>query len=155
MAEPPAATDEAAGHIAGALAIGYVVAIAGEALRTFPLDFLDLLLVATIASANVLRPPPPPAPARRSRRRAAPPPSERVGISRNAVSRALNIPLETVRRRIAVLVRKKVLNEQADGLVFAPDNPLGLGHNPRLADVNLTLLRRLFAGLKANGIRLD
>ncbi len=156
MAEQNAAAEPtAAARVAGALSTAYVVAIAGEVLRSFPLDFLDLLLVYTIASGNVPRPPAlPQTPARRRRRVAAPLP-ERVGISRNAVSRALNVPLETVRRRVAVLVHKKVLNEQADGLIFAADNPLGLGRNPRVAEVNLGLLRQLFHGLKANGIKLE
>jgi hypothetical protein len=139
-------------RLAGTLSIAYMMAIAGKVLRTFPLDFLDLLLVTTIANSNVVRPAEPPAKKRRPARGAAP---ERTGISRNAVSRALNVPLETVRRRIAGLIDKKVLREQPDGLVFSADNPIGLGNNAELAAFNMEMLRVLFRSLKANGIKLD
>lgn len=151
MPGPTAGHPEAdAARIAGALSIAYIVAIAGEVLHTFPLDFLDLLLVFTIAGANVARPE-----GATKRKGAAGPLPERLGISRNAVSRALNVPLETVRRRIGVLLEKKVLEEQFDGLVFASENPLGIGNNAKLQTANVELLRQLFRGLKAAGIKLD
>src|SRR6201999_2988499 len=37
-------------------------------------------------------------------------------VSRNAISRFLNLPFETTRRRIAQLVELEVLTESADGL---------------------------------------
>ena len=148
MSTKAAAAESDAARIAANLSIGYVVAMAGEMLHAFPIDFLDLLLVFTVASANAA-PPPQDRPARKG---AA---AQRTGISRNAVSRALNLPLETVRRRIGNLIAKKVFVEQADGLVFSPDNPLGLGSNAHLAAVNLEHLRQLFHGLKAIGLKLD
>lgn len=138
-------------RVAGGLSIAYMMAIASKVLRTFPLDFLDLLLVTTIANSNAARAAE--APAKKRRTAAAPP--ERPGISRNAVSRTLNVPLETVRRRVAQLIGKKILLEQADGLVFAPDNPIGLGDNAELNAFNLEMLRVMFRGLKANGVKLD
>ena len=146
MSTKSGAAEADAARIAANLSIGYVVAMAGEMLHAFPIDFLDLLLVFTVASANVAPQDQPP------RKGAA---ALRTGISRNAVSRALNLPLETVRRRIGNLIAKKVFIEQADGLVFAPDNPLGLGSNAHLATVNLEHLRQLFRGLKAIGLKLD
>jgi hypothetical protein len=140
-------------RIAGRLSIAYMMAAASEVLRRFPIDFLDVLLVTTVANSNAAERPKP-VPGRRGSR-AAPPQSERSGISRNALSRALNVPLETVRRRVAGLIEKKVLLEQSDGLVFSPDNPLGLGNNSELWAFNLELLRQLFRGLKAAGIDLD
>jgi hypothetical protein len=77
------------------------------------------------------------------------------GISRNAISRLLNVPLETVRRRVAGLIDEGVLVEQADGLVFSQTNPLGIGNNPELYAFNIELLRQLFRHLKAAGIDLD
>jgi hypothetical protein len=94
-------------------------------------------------------------PGRGGRKRAATPPPERAGISRNAVSRMLNVPLETVRRRVAGLIEQKVLMEQADGLVFSPENPMGLGNNADISLFNLGLLRQLFRQLKDAGIDLD
>ena len=134
-------------RLAAGLSIGYAVAMAGEMLNAFPLDFLDLLLVFTIARANAA--PPPESKARRAATVLTP------GISRNAVSRALNLPLETVRRRIGNLLAKKILIEQTDGLVLSPDNPLGLGGNAHMAAINLEHLRQLFRGLKAIGLKLD
>ena len=148
MSTKAGAAEADAARIAANLSIGYIVAMAGEMLHAFPIDFLDLLLVFTVASANAAPPPPDQQP----RKGAA---AQRAGISRNAVSRALNLPLETVRRRIGNLIAKKVFVEQADGLVFASDNPLGLGSNAQLAAVNLEHLRQLFRGLKAIGLKLD
>ncbi len=140
-----AAADDA--RIAGQLSIAYMMAIAGKVLRSFPIDLLDLLLVTMIANFNAT-----PQPAMKARAGAA---VEKTGISRNAVSRALNVPLETVRRRVAALIAKDILREQADGLVFSPDNPMGLGNNAELNAFNLEMLRQLFRGLKAGGVKLD
>ncbi len=145
--------DASDARVAGALSVAYMMAIAGKVLRTFPLDFLDLLLVTTIANFNTAPSASAPAKKRRPAKYAAP--AVRIGISRNAVSRALNVPLETVRRRVAGLIRQGVLLEQSDGLAFAPDNPIGLGNNAELNAFNLEMLRVLFRGLKANGIKLD
>jgi hypothetical protein len=139
------------GQIAGQLAMTYMMAVAGEMLRRFPIDFLDLLLISTIANANAA--PRAAEPVRGGGRKPAT--SGRAGISRNAVSRMLNVPLETVRRRVAGLIAQKVLVEQADGLAFATDNPMGIGNNKELYAFNLELLRRLFRELKAAGIDLD
>ena len=144
-------SDDDSALIASRLSIAYMTAIASELSRTFPLDFLDLLLVGTIANFNASAAPV--KPKRRGRPSKAPPLT--AGISRNAVSRALNVPLETVRRRVAVLIQKKVLREQADGLVFQPENPLALGSNTQFQAFNMEMLRQLFRGLKANGIKLD
>src|ERR1700761_9632972 len=137
-------------RLAGRLSIAYMMAAASEVLRRFPVDFLDLLLITTIANFNAMTPPEP-----RMRGGRMTPAPARAGISRNAISRAVNVPLETVRRRVAALIEKKVLLEQEDGLVFSPDNPIGLGNNADLLDTNLELLRQLFRGLKAQGIELD
>jgi hypothetical protein len=141
------------GRIAGQLAMSYMMQMAGEFLRRFPIDFLDLLLVTTIANVNNMAPPAPPP--RRGRKHMEADISGPSGISRNAISRLLNVPLETVRRRVAGLIDEGVLVEQADGLVFSQTNPLGIGNNPELYAFNIELLRQLFRNLKAGGIDLD
>jgi hypothetical protein len=135
------------GRAAAGLSIAYLVAVVGRTLCTVPLDVLDLLLIATVFNVNAAG-----APADKGGKGAG---EGWVGVSRNAVSRALNVPLETVRRRAAKLIKNKVLREQADGLVFQPDNPVGPGENAELAAFNLEMLRQLFRGLKASGIKLD
>lgn len=141
--------DEA--RVAGRLSIAYMMAVASEVLRRFPVDMLDLLLITTISNMNLAAD----ALSGPDGERLANPAPDRAGVSRNAVSRAINVPLETVRRRIAGLIEKKVLVERDDGIVFSPDNPMGLGNNTDLAELNLALLRQLFHGLKAAGIDLD
>jgi len=136
-------------RIVGRLSVAYMMAIAGEVLRNIPIDLLDLLLVTTVANFNAL--PPDERPGRRGANRVD---SGKIGISRNALSRAVSVPLETVRRRVAGLIERKVLVEQADGLVFSTDNPLGLGNNTALTAFNIQMLRRLFQGLKEQGIDL-
>lgn len=77
------------------------------------------------------------------------------GISRNQLSRALNVPLETVRRRVAVLLEKRVIRERANGLVVPERQPLGaLDNHAALLAHNAQALRRLFRDLKAEGVRL-
>jgi hypothetical protein len=135
-------------RMVGRQTITYLVSVIGEALRTIPLDILDLLLVATVANFNFQRRKDPSGGARRQ-------PGTRRGISRNAVSRTLNVPLETVRRRVGVLIAQQILVEQPDGLVFVTKNPMGLGEDDALYARNLELVRELFRGLKAAGVDLD
>lgn len=119
------------------------MAIVTEVLRSSPLDFLDLLIVTAVSDANH-RPPPGGETCTGLR-----------GISRNAVSRRLNVPLETVRRRVAGLVVQKVLVEQPDGLVFSSANEVGLGGNAELDALNLKMLRHLYRELRQQGVPLD
>ncbi|MEI9995782.1 MAG: hypothetical protein WDM91_14395 [Rhizomicrobium sp.] len=133
---------------AARLATAYILSLVGEVLRTIPIDLVDLLIVTAVSNANLAAGPGDTAlGARRT--------PAHIGISRNAVSRALNIPLETVRRRVAGLIARQVLAARPDGLVFMPDNPLGLGDNAALQAFNLQQLRTLFHNLKALGVALD
>jgi DNA-binding Lrp family transcriptional regulator len=77
------------------------------------------------------------------------------GISRNQLSRALNVPLETVRRRVAVLLDKKVIRERENGLVVPERHPLGaLANHGELIARNAQALRQLVLDLKAQGVKL-
>lgn len=130
-------------RLIGRLSIGYVMTLVTEVLRGSPLDFLDLLIVTAVSDANH-RPP--------ADGQAAGGPR---GISRNAVSRRLNVPLETVRRRVGTLLVKQVLIEQADGLVFSTQNQVGLGGNATIDELNYRMLKQLFTELKKNGVPLE
>ena len=130
-------------RLIGRLSIAYVMALVTEVLRNSPLDFLDLLIVTSVAEAN--HKPPPGAEQSNGPR----------GISRNAVSRRLNVPLETVRRRVAGLIKQGVLVEQPDGLVFSSANQAGLGGNPDMDALNYKMLKQLFRELKTHGVPLD
>jgi hypothetical protein len=125
-------------RLIGRLSIHYMMSIITEVLRTRPVDPLDVLIVTAVFDANT-----------------ANGGETRRGVSRNAISRTLNVPLETVRRRVINLIEKKALAEQHDGLIFAYGNDLGLGNNPALDELNLQQLRELCRTLKAHGINLD
>ncbi|MBS0472244.1 MAG: hypothetical protein JSR60_14325 [Proteobacteria bacterium] len=131
-------------RIAGRLTIAYLMSLASAVLRSVPIDLLDLLLVTSVANFNTMAPD-------NGRAGNGPP----YGISRNAISRSLNIPLETVRRRVARLIERDLLDEQSDGLVFKANESIGLGNNSTLNVLNLELLRELFGQMKEAGIKLD
>jgi hypothetical protein len=121
-------------RLIGRLSINYMMAIIGEVMRTRKVDFMDILIVTAVFNANGV---------------------DRHGVSRNALKRMLNIPLETVRRRVNALVARKALVEAEDGLVFAYGNDLGLGGNPALDELNFEQLRLLVRVLKAHGVEFD
>ena len=130
-------------RLIGRLSIAYVMTLVTEVLRSSPLDFLDLLIVTAVSDANHR----PPADGQATGRLR--------GISRNAVSRRLNVPLETVRRRVGALLTQHVLVEQADGLVFSSENQVGLGANAAIDEMNYQMLKALFRELKNNGVPLE
>ena len=77
------------------------------------------------------------------------------GTSRSAVSRALNVPLETVRRRVCALIETRVIQERSGGLFVSERSPLGaLDNHAQLVALNAENVRRLFLDLKAVGVRL-
>jgi hypothetical protein len=121
-------------RLIGRLSINYLMTMVGEVMRTRQSDFLDILIVTAVFNANG---------------------EAKRGVSRNAVSRMLNIPLETVRRRVNALIERKTLAEQHDGLVFAYDSDPGISSNAALDELNVQQLRQLFRALKAHGVELD
>jgi hypothetical protein len=124
-------------RLIGLLTISYMVTVIGEVLRSQPGDFMDVLIVAAVLDANNAGG------------------ETKRGVSRNAISRTLNVPLETVRRRVNSLIEKRALAEQQDGLISAYGDDLSLRNNAALNELNLQQLRELFLGLKAHGIKLD
>jgi hypothetical protein len=130
----PAKRKAASARIAHS-SITYIVTFIAEILRTTPLDVLDVLLTLAISRASL-----------------APPAG---GISRNQLSRVLNVPLETVRRRVAVLLDKRIIRERESGLVVPDRRPLGaLANHDALLARNAQALRQLILDLKAEDVRL-
>jgi hypothetical protein len=124
------------------LSMSYIVGVLCEVLHAGDLDILDVLITMAVACANT-------GPAGR-------PASDgdgRRGISRNAVSRAINVPLETVRRRVGGLLTRNILEERPGGLVVVAAT--GLAGDPKIANMNAQLLRQLYRSLRAQGIKLD
>ena len=113
-----------------------------EVLHAGDLDILDVLITMAVACANTGPAGPPTADS-----------DSRRGISRNAVSRAINVPLETVRRRVGGLLARNILEERPGGLVVVAAT--GLVGDPKIANLNAQLLRQLYRSLRAQGIKLD
>ena len=78
----------------------------------------------------------------------------RRGISRAAVARAVNLPLETVRRRINRLIASEILMERDDGIVLSATNRLKIGSRLDMMHTHAQLLDRMARDLKARGVTL-
>jgi hypothetical protein len=124
------------------LSMSYIVGVLCEVLHAGDLDILDVLITMAVACANT-------GPAGRPTADS----DSRRGISRNAVSRAINVPLETVRRRVGGLLARNILEERPGGLVVVAAT--GLVGDPKIANLNAQLLRQLYRSLRAQGIKLD
>jgi hypothetical protein len=74
------------------------------------------------------------------------------GVSRAALSRFLNLPLETIRRRVAGLKRLGILTETPSGLIVSEINTYGFGNNHELQATNMLLVRKLLRDLQAAGV---
>ena len=113
--------------------ISYIVTFIAEILHATSLDVLDVLITLAISRAT----------------------QKGNGISRNQLSRALNVPLETVRRRVAILLATGIIREREGGLVVPDRRPLGaLANHGELIARNAQALGELFGALKAHGIQL-
>jgi hypothetical protein len=139
----------------GRLSAAYMIAIFGEVRRRTPLDELDALITMTISGAGLLHLVHPPVlNAVRGASRSGT--SEQRGISRSAISRALHVPLETVRRRVRSLLARNVIQERIDGLSLPDTSPLGEFENSsELVALNAKIVRQLYRNLKAVGVRLE
>jgi hypothetical protein len=115
------------------LTIGYLMTMISEVRRARHGDLMDVMICWAIFHGNGE--------------------TER-GVSRNAVSKMLDMPIETARRRVNRLVQKGTLVEQPDGLVFAFD-VLKPDQRTRLDELNLLKLRELVRALKAHGADLE
>jgi len=74
------------------------------------------------------------------------------GVSRAALSRFLSLPLETVRRRVTGLKKRKILEETEAGLIVTEQNAFRFGNNHELQKTNMLLLTKLLRDLKRAGI---
>jgi hypothetical protein len=148
--------DNESSRVIAQLSVAYLVDIMGETLRTTPLDPLDVLIAMTVANSNV---PPLTRPSRakgRFARKDTPAPGvQKRGISRNAISRTLNVPLETVRRRVGKLLKEGFLLDRAGGLTLPDAVPMGADDSGRILALNVRLVRQMYRSLRAHGIKLD
>ncbi|WP_240536095.1 hypothetical protein [Bradyrhizobium cosmicum] len=116
-------------------------------------DPLDLLIIHAILNANVIHVMNDPSLDERfSSIDAVEPDVIKQGVSRAALSRFLSLPLETVRRRVTALKRRKILAETKAGLIVTEQNMFKFGNNHELQKTNMLLLTKLLRDLKRAGI---
>lgn len=115
------------------------------------LDPIDLLLANLIGSANTSHIENDPE-LRRQYAGLIEPDWIRRGISRGAVSRALALPFETIRRRINRMIKLGVLIERPDGIILSANNPHKLDSNTARMHVHAQLTERFWRELKARGV---
>jgi DNA-binding IclR family transcriptional regulator len=75
------------------------------------------------------------------------------GVSRAALSRFLNLPLETIRRRVTRLKKRGILAEEKSGLIVSQTNMFRFGNNHHLQNTNIVLVRKLLRDLRRAGIK--
>lgn len=110
-------------------------------------DPLDLLIIHAVLNANVIHVMNDPALDEKfSSIHAVEPDVIKQGVSRAALSRFLSLPLETVRRRVTGLKRRKA------GLIVTEQNAFRFGNNHELQKTNMLLLTKLLRDLRRAGI---
>lgn len=135
------------------ISLSYILCCISEMLRRFDMDPLDILIVHTILNANVTKLIRDPHLNAEYGFIATEEPDEmRQGVTRSTVSRFLNLPFETIRRRIQVQLEKGILEERADGLIVVDPTHFLLGNDRKLHEVNILLLRKLLRDLSGIGI---
>ena len=135
--------------------LSYILCAISEMANAYDFDTMDLLLIHTILNTNVvaiMRDP------KLDKRYAGledvEPDTEKRGVSRAALGRFLNIPVETVRRRVASLIERGVLESTAEGLIVTEKNQFKFGNNQKLQITNVQLVKKLLKDLDRAGIDL-
>jgi len=134
--------------------LAYMLCSISELFRHYnEFDPLDLLIVHAIMNANVINVMKiPELDQRFSSIHAVEPDEIKQGVSRAALSRFLNLPIETIRRRVERLKKRKILSEGSGGLIVAEKNAFKFGNNHKLQTTNIVLMRKLLRDLRRAGI---
>ena len=134
--------------------LAYMLFSISEMFRNYEeFDPMDLLIVHAILNANVINVMNDPSLDEKfSSIHTVEPDAIKQGVSRAALSRFLSLPLETVRRRVAGLKRRKILAESKAGLIVTEQNAFKFGNNHDLQKTNMRLLTKLLRDLKRAGI---
>ena len=135
-------------------AIRFLLNLLGDAAQMpeeLKLDPIDYIIAIAVGAANVSHIDNDPALSRQYAG-AIEPDNMRRGISRAAVSRATNLPLETVRRRINHLIEIGVLKEREDGIILSSTNPHRIGVRRDLMHRHAQLVDRMVRDIRARGV---
>jgi hypothetical protein len=133
--------------------LAYMLCSISELFRHYEFHPLDLLIVHAVLNNNVLNVmKDPELDQKYARIDALEPDSIKQGVSRSAVCRFLNLPLETVRRRVDRLKKQGILEERDDGLIVTEDNQFKFGNYHVLQRANLVFVRKLLRDLARVGV---
>jgi len=135
--------------------LAYMLCAISEMFRHYEdFDPLDLLIIHNVMNANVINIMNDEALDKRFASIHAVEPDEiKQGMSRAALSRFLNLPLETIRRRVTRLKKKGILAEEKSGLIVSEKNLFRFGNNHHLQNTNIVLVRKLLRDLQRAGIK--
>jgi hypothetical protein len=135
--------------------LAYMLCAISEMFRYYrDFDPLDLLILYAVLNANVInvmsdRK----LDSRFSSMHTVEPDEIKQGVSRAALSRFFNLPLETIRRRVARLKKRGILAEGEDGLIVSQKNLFKFGDNHHLQTTNIVLVRKLLRDLQRSGVK--
>lgn len=124
-----------------------------ELFRHYAFDPIDLLIIHTVLNANVINVMNDPDLDRQfSSVHVVEPDSIKQGVSRGMLGRFLNLPDETIRRRVSRLKKQGILEERGDGLIVSEHNQFKFGNNHELQRANVVFLRKLLRDLARVGV---
>ena len=133
--------------------LAYILCAISELFRHYDFDPLDLLIIHAVLNGNVINVMRDEALDRQfAAIDAVEPDAIKQGVSRAALSRFLNLPLETVRRRADRLRKQNILADGPDGLIVTEKNLHRFGNNHHLQTNNMALVRKLLRDLQRCGI---
>lgn len=133
--------------------LAYVLCSISELFRHYDFDPLDLLIIHAVLNANVINiMKDVELDKKYASINAVEPDNIKQGVSRAALSRFLNLPIETIRRRVDRLKKRAILSEVEDGLIVTEKNSFKFGNNHRLQTTNAVLVRKLLRDLRRAGI---
>ena len=134
--------------------LAYLLCSISELFRHYDFDPLDLLIIHAILNANVMNIMKDSELDRKfSSVHDVEPDEMKQGISRAALSRFLNLPIETIRRRVDRLKKRAILSESKSGLIVTERNRFKFGNNHELQKTNVVLVRKLLRDLGRAGIK--
>ena len=130
--------------------LAYVLCSISELFRHYDFDPLDLLIVHAVLNVNVMKDDA--LDKRFASIHATEPDAVKQGVSRATLSRFLNLPIETIRRRANQLKKREILAERDDGLFVSETNQFKFGNNHHLQRMNIIFVRKLLRDLARTGI---
>jgi hypothetical protein len=135
--------------------LAYMLCAISEMFRHYAdFDPLDLLITHAVLNANVITIMNDQELDKRFASIHAVEPDEmKQGVSRAALSRFLNLPLETIRRRVTRLKKRGILAEEKSGLIVSQTNMFRFGNNHHLQNTNIVLVRKMLRDLRRAGIK--